>query len=264
MSGPAMPESVTIEEMEQSLAAPTPQKLSDIKLDGEGVPDELKGKSVAELVAQANGLREALLVSERARTQSDQMAALASRPVAAPVEQPKHEPELTDEQLAELHSTDPLKAIRYLRDQGIREASKNLESRMGSLFTSTAAGAEREARTKYKAEYEVLGSEISAMVAQIPNASSVLTTPEAFDNLIAIVRGRPGNFEKMTQHYAVKAGAPTLDTARATQVADAGVTLASSMRTPIAASVGALDATQLEIANKLGLTPQEYLNWSKV
>lgn len=250
--------------MEQSLAAPTPQKLSDIKLDGEGVPDDLKGKTVAELVAQANGLREALLVSERARTQSDQIATLASRPVAAPVEAPRVEPEMTDEQLAELHQTDPLKAIRYLRDQGIREASKNLESRIGSLFTSTAAAAEAQARAKYVAEYAVLGPEISAMVAQIPNASSVLTTPEAFDNLIAIVRGRPGNFEKITKHYAAVAGGPTIETARAAQVADAGVTLASSVRTPVGASVAALDPVQKEIAQKLGLTEAEYVNWSKV
>lgn len=266
MTAPAMPmpESVTIDEIESRQALPTAQKLSEIKLDGDDVPDDLKGKSVTELIAQANALQEALKVSERARTSSEQMAALATRSTPTPVAAAVPEPVLTDEQLAEIYQNEPIKAIKLMQDQAARALLTNIDSRLGTLYNSTAAQAESSARTKFAAEFEVLGPEISQMIAQIPNSKSVLTTPEAWENLISIVRGKPGAFEKISQHYAAKAGAPTLETARRAQSEDAGVVLTSAVRAPSPTAPTTLDATQKEIAQKLGLTEKEYQDWSKV
>lgn len=266
MSSPAMPEQMTIDDFEKAQATPEPPKLDQIKLDGDGVPDDLKGKSVAEIVQMTKALAESLKLSERSRTQAEQMAAMATRSAPAPVAAPAApaEPELTDEQLAELHSTDPLRAIRYMQQQAINAASKNLEARIGNLFTSSAAVAETTAREKFKAEFEVLGPEISAMAKQIPNAEQVLTTPEAWERLISLVRGTPGNFEKVQQYYVSKATGRTLESARQQQQEDAGVSMVSSVRAP-GPSIGVeLDPIQKEIAGKLGLSEADYIKWSKV
>lgn len=258
MTAPAGPESVTLDDLQPQ--APIPPDLTTIKVDGDDVPAEFKGKSVAELMQQATAYAEALKTSERARTTADQMAALAARTAPPVPEPPKEEPPLTDEQLAELHTTDPIKAIKYMQSLAINAAARNYDARLTSLAQSTTAGAEAQARTKYAAEFEALGPEISAMVQQIPNAAQVLTSSEAWERLISLVRGTPGNFEKIIQHRAGK----TLEAARAGQVADAGISMTSAVRAPAPVGGGQLDATQKEIAGKLGLTEAEYLHWSKV
>jgi len=263
MSAPVQPESVTLDDLEHQ-SAPTPPDLTQIKVDGEGIPDDLKGKSVNDLIKYAASMADALKTSERARAQADQMATLAARTAPPPPEPPKEEPMLTREQLAELYEKDPLQAIEVMQKQASHELMKNIDARAGSLTASVAAQAEAEARRKYSAEFEVLGPESSEMIRQIPNAKQVLTSAEAFDNLIAIVRGKEGSFQKMAQHYATKAGAPTLETARAAQAADAGISMNSQVRAPAPQSTAQLDATSLEIARNLGLTPEEYVKWSKV
>lgn len=263
MAAPLMPESVTLDDLEKA-AAPQPPKLEEIKLDGEGVPDDLKGKSVTELVKMAQGLSEALKTSERARLQSDQMAALATRQAPSPPPAPKEEPPLTDEQLAEMYQNDPIKAIRTMNEQAIRTAAKNLESRLGSLSASAASSAERDARAKFPAEFEVLGAEIQKMKDSIPNADQVLSTPDAWERLVSLVRGGPGAFEKIAGHYMTKGGFKTIETARSEQAADAGLSLNSSVRAPASSNSRELDATQKEIARNLGITDAEYLEWSKV
>jgi len=259
MTTPAGPESVTLDDLELK-TAPAPPNLAEIKLDGEDVPDEYKGKSVVDLMKQAAALADALKTSERARTQADQMATLAARTAPQAPETPKEEPPLTREQLAELHQTDPLKAIEYMQAQAIKAAASNFEARLGSLAQSSAASAEAQARVKYADEFQVLGPEISAMIQQIPNAAQVLTSAEAWDRVIGLVRGTSGNFEKIIQHRTGK----SLDTARAAQVAEAGPSITSAVRAPAATPAGSLDATQKEIAQKLGITEAEYLQWSKV
>ncbi len=259
MTAPAGPESVTLDDLERQVA-PTPPNLAEIKLDGEDIPAEYKGKSVVELMQTAAALAEALKTSERARTQADQMATLAARTAPPAPETSREEPPLTREQLAELYQTDPLKAIELMQAQAIRAAAGNIEARLGSLAQSTTAAAESQARAKYAPEFEALGPEISAMIQQIPNASQVLTSSDAWDRLISLVRGSPGNFEKIIQHRAGK----TLETARAAQSLDAGPSITSAVRAPSATITGTLDSTQKEIAGKLGLTEAEYLQWSKV
>lgn len=263
MSSPIQPESVTIDDIDR-VSAPPPLDFKQIKMDGDDVPEDLRGKSVEELMQYSQRLSESLKMSERARLQSEQMTALATRSAPPPVEAPPEPPELTDEQLAELHQSDPIKAIKLMQQQAIRVAASNYDSRLGSLAQSATAAAETEARRRYSDEFEVLGSEISTMVQQLPNAREVLTTPEAWERLISLVRGSPGNFERIIQRRAAKSGAPTLETARKAQAEDAGVSMASAVRTPNPRSVAQLDDTAREIAKNLGISPEEYVRWSQV
>ena len=132
----------TIEDMEAGLEAQkAASKPTDLKLDGEGIPDEFKGKTVADLIAMQDQLKRSLILSEQARA-----SAIAPAPQAPPapvVEEPK---ELTDEELTELHSQDPVKAIRIMQEQAVRIAQRNLEARVGPLMSGTTSAVETAAR----------------------------------------------------------------------------------------------------------------------
>lgn len=256
------PQTTTLEEMEAAGGAPAPQDLTKVVLSGEGLPDELKGKTVADVLAQVGKMKDALLISENARKQADQLAqiaaAAAGRPAAAAPEVTVPEPELTDEQLAELHQTDPLKAMRYVSDRAVRVAAKMFEDRLEPLFSGGSESAEQLARAKYKTEFELLGSEIKAMVDSLPN-KAVMAKPKAWDDLISYVRGQ--NITKMIDH-AVTQRTRTLETARADEANGTGAVVTTRVA-PAAQPGGAgkLDATELEVCRVMDLSPEEYIKW---
>lgn len=248
----------TFDEMEASLApAPEKPKLTEIKLEGDDVPEDLRGKSVDELVKLAKGLGESLKLSEHARLSA---AAAAPAPVAAPPAPPEPK-EMTDEELAELHATDPIKAMRVMQDQAVRIAQRNLEARVSPLITGTSSAVETSARVRYPQEFEVLGSEISSIIQSLPN-KQILSDPAAWDQIVAHARGL--HYEKFEAFRAARKGATALATARTAQAESVGATFApveSSLagRTPVV-----IDDYTKEIARNLGMTIEEYTKWSKV
>jgi len=134
------PTSVSLDEMEQQANQPTPPKLDEIKVDGTDIPEDLRGKSVADVIKLAGNLANALKLSENARTNAETMARMASQqpsappaPVAAP--EPK---ELSREEISELYATDPIKAIEVMQNQAISKVAKQYEVRLEPLFSGTS------------------------------------------------------------------------------------------------------------------------------
>lgn len=258
MTAPPVGNSQTLEDMEQSLATPPEKpKLADLKLEGDDVPADLRGKSVDELVKLADGLGKSLKLSEQARL------AMPLHAPPPPVVPTPEEPELTDEALAELMQSEPIKAIRIMQKQAEKVVMKNLESRIGPLVSGTASAVENGARAKYPEEFEVLGSEISAMVQRLPN-KAVLSDPGAWDDLVSFVRGQPASFDKLMNHRIAKKSNAGLDQARAQQADAAGMTFAPTLSTPQGGGPVVMDDYTKEIARNLNMSPEDYVKWSKV
>jgi hypothetical protein len=264
-----MPESdgsstVTLEELEAVGTAPVKPKLDEIKLDGDGIPDEFKGKSVAELVQFAKGAGDSLKLSEAERKRLAELPPPQQQQQIV-VQQPKEEPkELTDEELAELHSRDALAAIRYMNARALRTIEQNFDKRLGGLVGGAAATAESAARTKYPEEFALFGDQIKAMTAALPSKEP-LSQPQAWEDMVSYIRGQPANFDKLVAHRAEKSRAKLEEDARTRQIAEAGPAMRSEIRAPAPGSqAGKLDAIQLECARNLNMTPEEYAKWQKM
>lgn len=263
MSDPTGPVSMTLDDIEaqeaaQAEAAKNAQApdLTAIKLEGDNIPAELRGKSISEVVQQYGSLATALRISESART-----ATPAAPPAAPVVEEPK---DLTMEELTALHAEDPLRAMQVMQEQADRRAQKNLETRLAPIAAASAANVEAAARVKYADEFTLFGDQISQLAAQIPNAKQVLSNPAAWDDLISLIRGRAGNFEKIVEHRA--SGRPTItrEQAQQQQQESVGFSDPGSGRGRPALSVANLDPIQKEIAAKMNMTEAEYVQWSRV
>jgi ribosomal protein L12E/L44/L45/RPP1/RPP2 len=257
----------TVDDAASSTAEVKPLDLTT-KLEGDEVPEELRGKTVAEVVALQKGMKDALLTSEQGRKNAETLAATAAAatappaPVAPPA--PTPEPELSDEEIAELHQEDPIKAIKYMNAQAIRTAEKNLEARLGPMLAGTAASVEENARTKYKGDFESIGPEIEAFIQKLPN-KGVLANPQGWDDLISLVRGQ--NIEKVITHRSEAAAEAAKAQAQRDQQDLAGFQGTGQAPRPAAAvpgGVAEMDDIQKEIASKLGMTPEDYIKWGKV
>lgn len=269
MTAPGAPTSLTLEEIEAQEAAATAagQKpdLTKIVLEGD-VPEHLKGKSVKELLDYANGLGTSLKTSEEARRAAEaRAAAVPAAPAAAAapvVEEPK---ELTDEEFAELFRTDPLTAVKKMNEQATRRVEKNLDLRIGTLVKGGASSAEQAARAKYPEEFTLFGDEITKMVANLPNKDP-LSRPEAWDDMISYIRGKPGNFDKLFEHRNSKGREAAAAAAQQEQEAQSGVTMTSMTVAPAGGkpNKNSLDDTEKEIARNLGMTEADYIKWRNV
>ncbi len=238
--------------------------LSQVKLDGDNVPEHLRGKTAADVLAQLTSMGEALKLSEQARKQAEtnaQLALQARAPEPPPVEEPQ---ELTEEALKELYDNDPLKAIALMNDQAIRRAEKNLSARLDPLFSGTAAQVEAAARSKYQDEFALFGDQITQMASQIPNAKAVLGNPAAWDDLVSLVRGRPGNLERLIEKKTAGAATQQRQTAQQQQVETMGFSDNGGTRPRSGSGMTSLDSIQAEIADKLGMSHADYIKWSKV
>lgn len=257
--------SVTLDELEQT--PPESPKLDDVKLDGDNVPEEFRGKSVADMLKAVKGLGDSLKLSEEARQRAETLAKLASeRPAAAPIpaQPPVEEPkELSDEELNELYANEPLKAIRAMQDSMIRRVERNLNARIGSLTTGSASAVEQAARQKYPDEFKIFEQDIKDMVAVLPD-KSVLANPQAWDDLVSFIRGKPGNWERFMAAKAAPSKAEAAANARQDQADTVGFSGTEARMRSIPGSVDQLDAIQKEIAANLDMTEAEYIKWSKV
>jgi hypothetical protein len=254
-----------MDEMEKASAVPQGPDLTNTKVDGEGVPEMLKGKTLQEVFARFGSLEDAVKISEQARQTAELNArtALAVQPRVeeTKVEEPK---EMTDEELSELHSSNPIAAIRAMSAQAERRAMRNLEQRIGTLAVGSAATAESAARQTYPEEFEMFAGDIQELIKSIPNSQSVMSNPRAWDDLMAVVRGKKGNFERLLDKKMSKNGGPSREKAQESEIANVGFTGAPQTRARLVTNVGELDTVQREIADKLGMTPEDYFKWSRV
>lgn len=244
---------MTMEEIEEQLAAaeaPKPVNLSETKLDGDEVPEEFRGKTLADVLKGVGTMKDALRISESARQAAEaaREASSAARSTPAPVVQ--EEPEMTREQLKELYDNDPLAAIEKMQEISMKNAERHLASRLAPLEGGVTQAAENWARQEFATEFELFGKEISDFVAQMPN-KAVFSTKKGWEDMVAYIRGRQGNLEKYIDHKQNGRGKSPSD-ARSEQINDAGFQgSGDTPRISIPKSAAGLDETQKKIAQRM-------------
>lgn len=254
--------SVTLEDMEQASkeaeAPAAPVKASDVKLDFTDLPDGLKGKQLTDVLADLENTRKALKLSEDARLA---LARSGERPPVAEEQQPVKR--LSRDELKELMQEDPLAAYEYMQSTIVATLDDHLSNRFDPLVSGTIAAVERGAREKYKAEFELFGEQITEAKKRVD--PRILATDEGWDDVMAYIRGRPGNFEKIIEHRS-KSNATA---AREEQASNTGFSASRSSVREAPSSGGdfGLDDVQKEIARNLhpNLSPEkayaEYKKW---
>lgn len=253
---------VTFEEIAAASETKEPVKAADIKLEAEDLPEDIKGKTAADIAQLVDGLKKSLLQSEAERQRLASQPAPTAPAAPAPAPAAPEPPPLTDEQLTTLYQEKPLDAIRYMTEQANKRAEANWDRRITQLVGGTIDSARAEAQRKYSEEFQLFGDQIDEMLKQIPNAQA-MASGKAWDDLVSYIRGQPQNIEKLIEHRTAKSKAAVEAAAREEQVALAGVSVPSAVRTPAPKS-GSLDALELEIAKNLNMTPQDYAKWKSL
>ena len=257
-------EDVTLDELGALDQKPSAIKLEDVKLEGDDVPEELKGKSAKDLLAATRVAAEALGKSEQARRDLEARLAAVPAPAApAPVQPPPAPKELTKEEIAELYQRDPIEAIEYMNARAERRVEENFTRRLGTLATGATTSAETYARSKYPDEFSLFNDQIKMMVERLPDKTA-LVRPEAWDDMISYIRGLPANFDKLVEHRGRKSTDAAAETARAAQAAAAGPTVTPSAAGPKGPSHtggGKLSDLEREVAGVLGVSEADYLKY---
>jgi len=260
--------SATLEEYEESVKAPpVPVKASEFKLEGDDIPEEFRGKTAAEIAAQAKAAMSALRTSEESRL--TMKTALESRPAEQPkVEVPKEEPEMTREQLKELYDTDPLAAMEKFTEIAEKRATKNFNVRLGQMETSGVGMAENWAREEFPDEFKLFGPELTDFVKQFPPAT--FTTKKGWEDAVGFIRGKRGNFEKLMEFRQNGPGKTSTEAREEQEVAagHSGKGTREQGRVPIEKPT-VLDATERQIAQEFINSgtfkdEAEYIKWSKI
>ncbi len=268
--------SVTMDEIGEHLAATTADAastdLAAIKLEGDNVPAELRGKTVAELLRDREVLSQSVQIANNARLAAEAAAkagATATPPAAPPL--PPALPRLTKEQLAEKFETDPIEAVAYMQEIAIQDASQQFERRFGSLTHSAATTAEAEARKLYPDEFALFGDEIKTITNGVPD-KNILANPEGWKLIVSTVRGKPDNFEKIIEVRAKKAAEAAARAAYDGQDGAAGTSFSTSTVRPISSAPSAggdqgdfgLAADEKHVADVMGMSYKDYAHWKRI
>lgn len=266
-------EAKTFEEIEADLgkAAASGADVLNTKLEGDNIPDALKGKTVEELADRTKRLEDSLRVSETARTEgAGRMGQLEAENAALKVVQPSQKPVpdskpvLTTEQLKDMYDKDPLAAIATMQQQANETMEANLAARMQPLTRNSADIAEQNARTKHAETFELFGDQVEGHLSKIPDRS-VMSTAAAWDDLASYVRGQPGNLEKIIEHRASAGKKKTEEDALQAASDAAGASLTGGAQRPTPkTNVGVMDDTKREIAKIQGISEEDYLKWENM
>lgn len=261
---------MTLDEIGKEIEAskkPATPKAAELKLDSEDLPEHLRGKSAAEIATMVEGLQMSLRTSEEARRQAMALAETASRSPAPAPEPKREEPPfkvLSQDELKQLMIDDPIAATEYITAKSTYEVTRNFEQRFGSLQSSTAATQRREAESRFKEEFTVLGKEIDEFVNSLPD-KTVLSAPQAWDDLVSYVAGK--NRAKLRDYYVQNhKPAPTLEGSREEERSFApghvprinGGDFSRTSTYSGKLTPDKMDETMKEIAKNLGQTPEEY------
>lgn len=260
--------------------SPAPPNPENVKLEGDSVPEALRGKTLKDLLDQNAALSSSLRTSEESRAQAVATIKSLNEKPATPAAPPPPAPPapivFDQEKWNKLNEEDPSAAAKYMFEVTQASLSQNIEMRMAPVHAASTQTAEQIARTKYKDDFEVIGREIEAIVAQIPPEvrDKSLSQPGAWDRVVEFARGQ--NIEKIVEHRLKKqgaSGATTLDAAREEQARAAQMTqlgggggggeMQSRTNVGVETSVP-WDETTQEIARTLGFTSkEEYYKWMK-
>jgi len=270
--------SATFEEIEASLRADAAQTApAEVKLEGDAIPEELRGKSVQDVLTQMDGLKEAVKLSETSRGElKDKVATLSAQVAAvqavAPAEPPvKEEPaELSVDQFQTLYDESPMKAMEAMGEVMGKRLEANLEARLKPLAVGNADDAEARARVKYATEFELFGDQIEEVLKKNVPDRSIMSTGKTWDDLVAYVKGQPGNVEKLIER---KMAAASEEAQRKAQEAQSLTVPFSgtqdATRPPSKPTVETLDDTQKDIIRVMrqsgvDIDEKSYVQWAKV
>ncbi len=199
-SGSFADQEIGFDEMEQVFATPKaedapppPPDLNTIKIDGEKVPEQYRGKSAAELIALTEGLQSALKISEQSRLQNGNNAApVTTTPTSnAPVYNRDAIKQMVED-------GDTVGAMENMLAYANAVVQQQLDARLAPLSTAAGAGVEYQAKQQYKEEFDLFGDQINQLARQAGSAN--MSAPGAWDQLISFVRGQPQNFDKLVAH----------------------------------------------------------------
>lgn len=219
----------------------------DFVVDGDDIPEPVRGKSVKELADYAKRAENALRMSEQAREAllAQQQAIASQRAVQAPQQTPQ---ELSATAIHEMLAKDPASAydaIQHMIDQRIAPQAHNFQQRMEGLLTGAMTLAEQQARAKYPLEFSSLSHEIKSVVDQIPDRQG-LTSTEGWDRVVAFVRG---------QHIDKYLEARDRARAQTEQRQSAGPSLRTTTRMSQASPGSITDPVAREIMSGMGYDP---------
>lgn len=240
---------------------------TEVKLEGDKIPEALRGKTLADVLRETEVLNQSLKIANDARKAAEERGSVppVATPPAAVVESKKR---MTKEALAELFEQDPVSAVAYMNEIAIQDAAETFERRFSALSASSSQSAETAARTKFSDEFALFDKEIKDVTAAMPD-KSILANPQAWDNIIAFIRGKPGNFERFIEARNTKAAVAAAEAARDAEDRGAGASLTSSVRSaPASKDVGdggyGLSKEELRIAETMDMSPKDYAYWKKI
>lgn len=249
------------EEEQQPGTPPPPPSLDSISLDGDSVPELLRGKTVADALKTVEALQAALKTSEQARQQPAQ-------PYYQQPPQPPQQDAYDRQRMQELYDQDPLAAMEQMGQYLARQLDQSVATRLQPLQTGISSTAEAQARQQYAEDFELFGDQIREIAGTVPAAA--LTSKKSWDDLISYVRGQPGNFDKMLQKRMQKEREAELANVRAQEQQQSGYT--GRPRPAGAIQTGGDDAPLDPVADKIAQdfidqgvfkSKAEYRKWAK-
>lgn len=242
---------------EAAQAPPAPLDPAALKLEGDNIPEPLRGKTLADVLAVQTELQRALATArdtnDALRQSTEALAATRQQP-APVVQQPQAEPELTKEQLKAMYDEDPFAYQQYMFTQMDKKIQKQVSTSIAPLASTTASVGESQARAKFAEEFAVLGDEINVVLSKIPREA--LAQPGAWEEVIYYVRGR--NMDKILDARTKKANDTALEEARRREANGAGSVNDGSRRSTVRQTITELTPQQKDAARVLGISEAEY------
>lgn len=254
----SIPSAHTLEDMEKLYATPEAEKPQPPTVfDGDDIPAAVRGKSIADVAAELLQLQQAFQLSESARV------ALMRQQVPAPAA-PSPQPQVkvfSREEINELMASDDpaerAQAVDIITTQAINAAKAEYSQHMGQLSSSLVQTAMNNAQYAYPDEFALFGDQIQALVDQMPDKSQ-LSSPTAWKQLVAYVRGQDGNVQRYAQHIATKSGQPQQFGAPQLQLHQGGFSPAPVRAPKPNTKSVVVDEMTREIARVFGRDPVEY------
>jgi hypothetical protein len=249
----------SIEEFGQRFSTPTPQDLSQIKLEGDTIPENLRGKSVSDVLAEQARLRQALQLSEDARLalKNSQEAVTSANRAPAPAAPPAPVPEqeLNEEQLQELFDQNPRKYQDYLTQRTEQRLMRAVQGSIAPVVNSSADLVLRDAQNRFPDEFAAFGEDIQSFISALPDKSS-LANPGAMGELMDYMRGK--HWQKFSRHLAQKSGGRLEDVRQ--ELGNQTPSDFSNSPQPPRQRGGSvqLDDTMKQIADALGVSYEDY------
>lgn len=243
---------------------PTPQSLDDIRLDGDNVPELVRGKTASEAMRALDAMQTSLKASEEARRQAEQ----SYRQQGYQQQQQNQQGSYNREQMRELFEQDPVAAIEQMGGYLAQQLDTSLNTRLQPLTSGISSTAEAHARQQYAEDFELFGDQINQVVARLPDRS-VLANKQSWDDLVSYVRGQPGNFDRIVDQRMQKQRETEAVAAREREQVTSGY---AGRPRPSGQSAdaggGELDAVQKKMAQEFigaGVfkNEQEYKKWMK-